>query len=298
MQITRTELDYVAKSPGMTHHFTIDVEEYFQVSALERVVARDQWDSYPSRVVSSMQQLAELLDAHGARATMFVLGVVAERHPALVRELSAAGHEIASHGWGHRRVMLKTPAEFRDSVRRTRACLEDLTGRQVYGFRAPSFSIVPGCEWALDILIEEGYRYDSSLFPVQRNGYGFPGGGRDPYRLDRAPGPLHEVPPATVRLGGRNLPAGGGAYFRLLPYALVDAAFRQAEQRGAPATFYIHPWEVDPGQPRLAVDRLTRIRHYGGLHRTVDRLRRLLRSYRFRPIAETLELEREPCTAP
>jgi polysaccharide deacetylase family protein (PEP-CTERM system associated) len=277
------------------HHFTVDVEEYFQVSALERVVSRDEWDSYPSRVVSSMGILSELLAAHDARGTMFVLGHVAERHPQLVRELSAAGHEIASHGYDHHRVMLTTEAAFRESVRRTKGMLEDLTGRPVFGFRAPSFSIVPGCEWALDVLVEEGHRYDSSLFPIQRAGYGFPGGLRDPHQLDRAAGPLLEVPPATVRVGSQNLPAGGGAYFRLLPFALVNAAFRQAEQRGVPATFYIHPWEVDPEQPRLAVDHLTRIRHYGGLARTAARLRRLLSRYRFRPIAETLDLQPQPC---
>lgn len=287
----------MTKRQDMAHHFTIDVEEYFQVSALERVVARDEWDSYPSRVVSSTRVLAELMAAHEVRGTMFVLGHVAERHPDLVKELAAAGHEIASHGYGHHRVATETAAHFRASVRRTKALLEDQTGRPVFGFRAPSFSIVPGCEWALDILVEEGYRYDSSLFPIQRNGYGFPGSSRDPHQLNRPAGPLLEVPPATVRLAGQNLPAGGGAYFRLLPYALVKSAFRQAEQRGVPATFYIHPWEVDPEQPRLAVDRLTRIRHYGGLGRTAGRLRRLLSSYRFRPIAETLGLEPQSCAA-
>lgn len=274
------------------HHFTVDVEEYFQVSALEGVVSRADWERLPSRVEASTRRLAELLAARGARGTWFVLGWVAERHPDLVRELVAGGHEVASHGWDHRRVTEQEPAEFRESVRRSRAMLEDVTGQPVWGYRAPSYSIVPGREWALDILVEEGYRYDSSLYPVRRRGYGFPGGARDTHVLDRPAGALTEVPPATVRLGRRNVPAGGGGWFRLLPYALTAAAFRDAERRGAPATFYIHPWEIDPDQPRLPVDRLTRVRHYGGLRRTARRLERLLATYRFQPIAETLGLRR------
>lgn len=274
----------------MVHHFTIDVEEYFQVSALERVAPRKSWETFPSRVTASTQRLMELMAAHGAVGTFFVLGWIAERHPGLIRDIAAGGHEIASHGYFHSRVTAETPEEFRLSVRRTKAVLEDLTGRAVTGFRAPSFSIVPGGEWALDILVEEGYRYDSSLFPIRRRAYGYPGGGRDAHVLERPSGALHEVPPATLRIGRTNVPAGGGAYFRLLPYALVDAAFRQAERRGAAATFYIHPWELDGEQPRLPVGPLTRIRHYGGLHRTAHRLGRLLTTYRFRPIAETLAL--------
>lgn len=272
------------------HHFTVDVEEYFQVQALEPYAPPESWDSHPSRVVRSTLELAELMADAGARGTMFILGWVAERHPDLVRQLSAAGHEIASHGWGHRRVTAKSPDAFRQAVRRSRALLEDLTGRPVYGYRAPSFSIVPSYEWALDVLLEEGYRYDSSLFPIRRPDYGYPGGGRDPHWLERPAGRLGEVPPATLRLGGVNLPAAGGGYFRLLPYRLLDAAFQQAERRGAPATFYIHPWEIDPDQPRFEVPALTRLRHYGGLGRTRRRLRRLLSSYRFQPIAETLAL--------
>jgi polysaccharide deacetylase family protein (PEP-CTERM system associated) len=278
--------------PVTVHHFTVDVEEHFQVTALEKAVRPEQWDLHPSRVAESTRRLTDLMARHGARGTFFVLGWVAERQPELVRELSAAGHEIASHGWDHGRVPAQTPAHFRQSVRRSKALLEDLTGREVVGFRAPSFSIVPGVEWAFDILLEEGHRYDSSLFPIRRRGYGYPSAGRDPHALERSAGTLLAVPPATVRIGRLNLPAGGGGYFRLLPYALTQAAFTQAERRGSPATFYIHPWELDADQPRLPVAPLTRIRHYGGLRRTADRLERLLGSYRFQPIAETLELLR------
>jgi polysaccharide deacetylase family protein (PEP-CTERM system associated) len=168
--------------------------------------------------------------------------------------------------------------------------LEEITGRPVFGYRAPSFSIPRGGEWALEILLEENYRYDSSLFPVRRKGYGFVGGKRDPHRLKLAAGIIDEVPPVTLKIGAAVFPAGGGAYFRHLPYALVQSALRSAERRGVPGTFYIHPWEVDSNQPRLRTSFLTAIRHYGGLTRTVPRLERLLSSFRFQPIAATLGL--------
>src|SRR5690606_33124136 len=226
--------------------------------------------------------------AHGARGTFFVLGWIAQRYPGLVRRIADAGHEVASHGWDHRRVTHQSPAEFRESVRRSKLWLEDITGRPVLGFRAPSFSIVPGREWALDVLVEEGYGYDSSLFPVRRPGYGYAAARRDPHWLDRPAGRIAEVPPATLRRLGVNLPAAGGAYLRLLPLGLIRAALRDAERRGEPATFYIHPWELDPGQPRVPVPWLTRARHYGGLGRTEERVRRLLAEFSFRPIGETL----------
>jgi polysaccharide deacetylase family protein (PEP-CTERM system associated) len=263
----------------------VDVEEYFQVSAFEPVVSRSAWSELESRVAMGVERLLELLAEHDARGTFFVLGWVADRHPRVVERIAAAGHEIGSHGWDHKRVTHIGQEEFRESVRRSKRTLEDLTGKPVLGFRAPSFSIVPGREWALDLLIEEGYRYDSSLFPIRRSGYGYVAGGRDPYWIERPAGLLLEVPPATVRFGGNNLPAGGGAYFRLFPYHLVRRALRDAEARGAAGTFYIHPWEVDPQQPRMQVPWTTRIRHYGGLRRTHERLRRLLREFRFTSIA-------------
>lgn len=268
-----------------THFFTVDVEEHFQVQALAPYVAREQWDSLESRVEANTRLILELCARHAATGTFFIVGWVAERHPALMKAIAAAGHEVASHTWDHRRIPDQTPEAFRDSVRRTKALLEDLTGTPCIGFRAPSYSIVRGAEWALDILLEEGYQYDSSLFPVTRPGYGYSGGGRDPYWLERPGGRLAEVPPATVRRLAMNLPAAGGAYFRLLPFALVAAALRDAGRRGAPGTFYIHPWELDPGQPRFPVPVLTRLRHYGGLGRTTARLDRLLAEFRFTAIA-------------
>lgn len=275
-------------SPKLTHHFTVDVEEYFQVSALEPYVRRNDWDSFESRVVASTMQIVDMLGQFGHRGTFFTLGWVAERAPALVKDIVAAGHEIASHGWDHRRVTDETPQEFRTSVRRSKALLEDLTGIPVLGYRAPSFSIVKGREWALDILVEEGYTYDSSLFPIHRPGYGYASAGRDIHVLDLTAGQLTEVPPLTLKKLGVNLPAAGGAYLRLLPISLVRSALIQAEKRNAPATLYIHPWELDIDQPRVNVSLKTRIRHYGGLRRTAPRLQELFRQFRFGTIAENL----------
>jgi polysaccharide deacetylase family protein (PEP-CTERM system associated) len=283
----------------ITHYFTVDVEEYFQVSAFERYLPRDHWSGLESRVATGVHRLLELLGRHGTTATFFVLGWVAERHPQLVKMIGDGGHEVASHGWDHRRVTEQTPAEFRNSVRRTKRTLEDIVRVPVVGFRAPSFSIVPGREWALDILVEEGYRYDSSLFPVRRRGYGYPGGGRDPYWMKLPAGRLAELPPATLRRWGINIPAAGGAYFRLFPYALVRAALRDAARRGVPATFYVHPWEVDPEQPRLGVPWCARARHYGGLGRTLARLERLLSEFTFTSVtgSETHHTEPRDLTA-
>jgi polysaccharide deacetylase family protein (PEP-CTERM system associated) len=271
-----------------SHHFTVDVEEYFQVSAFDAVVPRVEWPLRESRVEASVFLLLDVLARHQARGTFFVLGWIAQRHPGLVRRIERAGHEIASHGWSHERVTAQSPEEFRASVRHTKRALEDLSGTAVLGFRAPSFSIVPGREWALDILLEEGYRYDSSLFPVRRPGYGYPNGRRDPHWLERPAGRLAEIPPATLRRCGLQIPAAGGAYFRIFPYAFTRTALQECERRGAPGTFYVHPWEIDPEQPRLCVSLSTRLRHYTGLGRTWARLERLLGEFRFTTIASTL----------
>ncbi|HEX5385592.1 MAG TPA: XrtA system polysaccharide deacetylase [Gemmatimonadales bacterium] len=263
------------------HVFSVDVEEYFQVLAFERAVPRRAWESLPSRVEASVDTLLELLARHGASATFFTVGWVAERKPALIRRIAAAGHGIAAHSWWHRRVTSLAPGEFLEDVRRCRTVLEDIAGVPVVGFRAPSFSIVPGAEWAFDALIEAGYRYDSSIFPIRRPGYGYPGAPTEAYRVQRPAGSLLELPMATTLFGPVRVPAAGGGYFRQLPYALTARALEEHSSAGKSAMFYIHPWEIDPGQPRLAVSPLTRLRHYNGLGRTLGRLERLLGQFRF-----------------
>ncbi len=273
----------------LAHHLTFDVEEYFHVSAFEPYLPRSAWDGRPRRLRRVMPPLLDMLAERGVTATFFVLGIVAREDPELVPRIASSGHEVASHGWDHRRVTELEPEAFREQVRSSRRILEDQSGRTVLGFRAPSFSIVPGLEWALDLLVEEGYRYDSSLYPVRRRGYGYPGGGRDVHVLERPGGPLIEVPPATLRVGRWNLPAGGGGTFRQLPLGLTRSAFADASARGAATTFYLHPWELDPDQPRIpGLPLHVRVRHYRGLDRTGRRLGQLLDQFPFRSVEESL----------
>lgn len=274
-----------------THFFTVDVEEYFQVVALSPYAPMSRWASMESRVEPAIDRLLTLMAERRARGTFFVVGWLAERHPEMIRRIAAAGHELASHTYDHVRITHQTPEAFRESIRRTKAILEDLGGQRVQGFRAPSYSIVRGTEWALDLLLEEGHSYDSSLFPVRRAGYGYAGGQPDPYWIDRPAGRIAEIPPATLDVAGRRLPAAGGAYFRILPPQLVHAALRSAGTRGAPGTFYIHPWEWDPGQPRLDVPWLTRLRHYGGLAGVWRRIEDLMDAFEFTAIRDRLTLD-------
>jgi polysaccharide deacetylase family protein (PEP-CTERM system associated) len=275
-----------------TQLFSIDVEEHFQANAFDRVVSREDWDRQPSRVEGNTERLLDLLGRTGARATCFVLGWVAERHPALVRRIAAEGHEVASHGWWHRRIGSLTAQELRQEVRDSKRILEDLSGAPVVGFRAPSFSITPGREWAFDVLLEEGYTYDSSLFPIRRPDYGYPASPVIPHEIRRPSGVLLEIPMATARVFGMRIPAAGGGYLRQLPYALIQRAARDAVARRRPGMFYIHPWEVDPGQPRFPVGMLTRMRHYGGLEKTLGHLERLLTEFRFTSVAVWLAGEK------
>jgi polysaccharide deacetylase family protein (PEP-CTERM system associated) len=291
---------FAAYTPATTpkrirHIFSIDVEEYFQVNAFEGCVSRDRWADYPSRVEASTDALLSLLAEHEAKATFFCLGWVAERHKRLVRKIAEAGHEVASHGWWHRRVTELSRTEFEWEVRSSKQLLEDVTGCEVTGYRAPSFSIVRGLEWALDVLVEQGYRYDSSLFPIQRSGYGYAQGLTVPHTWLQPAGTLVELPPATLTMCGVRVPAAGGGYLRQLPLELIRAAVRQHESNGFPAMLYIHPWELDPGQPRLPVGALTRLRHYRGLGRTADRLRKLLAEFQFTAAAYYMK-EQMPAT--
>ena len=271
---------------------SVDVEDYFQVSAFDRVVSRAGWDDFESRVVPNTERILELFADEGVRATFFVLGWVAERFPRLVRQIAAAGHEIASHGYHHQLLYTLTPAQFREDVRAAKALLEQASGTPVIGFRAPSYSIVESSLWALDILIEEGYAYDTSIFPIHHDRYGIPNAERHEHVVRRKAGTLIELPASTTRVGKVNLPIAGGGYFRLLPYAWTRWGISRVNRREQkPVVFYFHPWEIDPDQPRFAVGAASRLRHYTGLDRTPERLRRLMREFRFTSVAGVLNLQ-------
>ena len=273
------------------HIFSVDLEEYFQVYAFEGVVAREDWGTYPSRVERSTDVLLELLARTDSTATFFTLGWIADKYPALVRRIAEAGHEIASHGWWHHRVPVLSPGAFQADVRDSKRILEDASGQQVLGYRAPTFSIVPGCEWALDALLEEGYAYDSSLYPITRDGYGYPGTHPYPHIVERPSGRLIELPPATIGVGGKRLPAAGGGWFRQFPYGVTRRALNEHAAAGHPGMFYIHPWEIDPEQPRLPVGWKTRVRHYRGLASTLPKMERMMEEFRFISVATWLVSE-------
>ncbi len=276
-------------SPRIINAMTIDVEDYFHASALAEAAPISRWEQLESRVEPNTDRLLNMFERAGVTATFFVLGWVAERHPSIVRRIRAAGHEVASHGYWHQLTYDLPPDRFRDDVRRSKALLEDQAGAPVRGYRAPSYSITTQSLWALDVLIEEGYEYDASIFPIRHDRYGIPDAPRHPHRLTRDAGWLIEAPPSTVRLGGTNLPIAGGGYFRLLPYGWTRwgiARVNGIERR--PVIFYLHPWEIDPDQPRLRVRRVSRFRHYRNLHLTAPRLERLLRDFAFGPLADLL----------
>ena len=274
--------------------FSVDVEDWYQVADFDAVIPFPTWDRYESRVRRNTDRILALLAAHGVKGTFFVLTWNAERHPDVVRTIQAAGHEIATHGYAHRIVYEQTPAEFRTDVERAKKTLEDLTGEAVLGYRAPSFSFTSKSLWALDVLLELGLRYDSSVFPVRDALYGLPDAARHPYviREDGAGRRLIEFPITTTPLFGRNLPLGGGGYLRLLPYAYMRWGMRRvnrAEQRAA--LVYLHPWELDPGQPRLkTAGKRGFSSHYVNLATTERKIVRLLRDFRFAPIRDLLEL--------
>jgi polysaccharide deacetylase family protein (PEP-CTERM system associated) len=268
---------------------TVDVEDYFHVSAFQDTVPHSLWDRLESRVVRNTRRLLELFEQRDIRATFFVLGWVAERHPSLVREIAAGGHELASHGYGHRLVYEQSPREFREDIRRSRDVIAAAAGVAVHGYRAPSFSITKQSLWALDIIREEGFAYDASVFPVRHDRYGLPSAPRHFHALEQRAGTLWECPGSTVRIGGVNLPIGGGGYFRLLPYAWTRWGMSRVNSKeGRAAVFYLHPWEIDPDQPRLNGSLLSRYRHYTNLGRTEERLKRLLSDFRFASLSELL----------
>jgi polysaccharide deacetylase family protein (PEP-CTERM system associated) len=267
-------------APAITNALTIDVEDYFQVSAFAPYIRRNEWDSRECRVERNVDRILEMLATQSTHATFFTLGWVAERYPQLIHRIVAGGHELASHGYGHQRASDLSPAEFLEDVSRAKKILEDLGGAPVLGYRAPSFSIGTSNLWAFDSLAQAGYRYSSSVYPIKHDHYGMPDSPRFAYKL---PSGLIEVPVTTVRMGQRNLPSSGGGYFRLLPYPVSRWLLRRVnrEDRQA-AVFYFHPWEIDAGQPRVAgIDAKTRFRHYVNIPRMEGRLQQLLADFRW-----------------
>jgi polysaccharide deacetylase family protein (PEP-CTERM system associated) len=276
------------------HSLSFDVEEHFQVSAFWSDSRRRQWDQFESRVESNTKRIADILAQKNTKATFFILGWVAERYTGLIKALANQGHEIASHGYGHELVTMQTPERFRQDVRRAKDILENLTGKPVIGYRAPSFSITPKTSWAISILVEEGHQYDSSIYGrFQRAEKA--GIREGSYVIDTAAGRIWEVSPSTMNLCGIQLPVAGGGYFRFLPYAASKAFLRQLEKQGAQIVMYFHPWEIDPEQPRMDGPWLSRLRHYMNLHKTEDRLRCLLQDFRFAPICEAIRPMTQTC---
>lgn len=264
----------------VTNALTIDVEDYFQVSAFAPYIRRDEWDGRECRVERNVDRILALLAQHQTHATFFTLGWVAERYPAMVRRIVAGGHELASHGYGHQRASDLTPDQLFDDVYRAKGILEDIGGQPVLGYRAPSFSIGTGNLWALDTLVQAGYRYSSSIYPVKHDHYGMPDAPRFAHEV--RPG-LIEVPPTTLRVFERNLPSSGGGFFRLLPYSVSRWMLRRVNAHDAQsAIFYFHPWEIDEDQPRVSgIDAKTRFRHYVNIDRNERKLDRLLRDFRW-----------------
>ena len=265
---------------------TIDVEDYYQVSGFESVIRFEHWDRYESRVERNTYRILDILNEHKTKATFFILGWVAERFPGLVRRLHAEGHEIGSHSYAHKLIYRQTPAEFREDLKRSKGMLEDIISDRIIGYRAPSYSITKASLWAFDFLIEEGFLYDSSVFPIRRDRYGIPDAQRFPYRVSGTNGgSILEIPLSTVVILGTNIPVAGGGYLRLFPYSFIRWGLKhinEAEGRGA--VIYIHPWEIDTHQPRLRGSLLSMFRHYISLDRTEPVLKKMLEEFQLHPM--------------
>ncbi|HKZ73029.1 MAG TPA: XrtA system polysaccharide deacetylase [Steroidobacteraceae bacterium] len=276
---------------GVVNAFTVDVEDYFQVAALAPAIPRESWAEREYRVEANTERVLGVLAERGVRGTFFVLGWIAEKSPALVKRIAAAGHEIASHGYSHELIYTQTQSAFRTETSRSKRHLEDLIGEPVIGYRAASFSVTSASLWALDVLIDLGFKYDSSVFPIHHDRYGIPGAAREPGTITAPSGrTLVEFPMATAEYFGLHLPVSGGGYFRILPYFLTRAGLRRINSKQRwPFVFYMHPWEVDPGQPRVDAGLVSSFRHYTNLHRCESRLRRLLADFEFASMREVLE---------
>jgi polysaccharide deacetylase family protein (PEP-CTERM system associated) len=274
-----------AAEVSIPNGMSVDVEDYFHTEAMATVISRSMWEQMPCRVEWNTEQLFELFAAHGVYATFFFLGWVAKKYPRLVLQAKHLGHEIACHSYWHRPIYTLSPAEFREDTRRAKGVIEDAAGIPVLGYRAPSFSLTPGTEWAADILAEAGFAYDSSVHPIGHDLYDNRGAPRHPHRLGRTS--LIEIPISTVQVGKKNLPFCGGGYFRILPYAYTRWALQRVNfVEKQSAVFYIHPWEIDPGQPRLRTNSRSKFRQYFGLAQTLRLLRRLLQEFSFAPMSK------------
>jgi polysaccharide deacetylase family protein (PEP-CTERM system associated) len=278
----------VLAGQSVLNALTIDVEDYFHVSGFADTVRPEQWTGMASRIEANTHRVLDILADADVRATFFVLGWVAEHFPRLVQAIQEAGHEIGCHSYAHRLIYNQTPDEFRADLRRARVVIEDATGQPVAAYRAPSFSLTLQSLWALEILVEEGFRYDSSIYPTHHDRYGLTESPLEPYRLGLAAGELWEYPMPVWRCFGYPLPVGGGGYFRLYPYALTRFCLNAINRDGRPFAAYVHPWEVDPDQPRVQASRLAGFRHYVNLRRTETRLARLLRDFAFGPLSDSL----------
>ena len=276
------------RESALLNALTIDVEDYYHVSGFEATVDRAEWDAYESRVGSSTDRLLDILAAADVRATFFVLGWVAERQPSLVRAIRAAGHEIGCHSYAHRLIYEMTPTEFRTDLRLGLDILQDILGERITAYRAPSFSITRESTWALDILVEEGITLDSSIYPTHHDRYGIPGTPLHPHRIDREAGSLWEFPPPVWNVLGYPLPVGGGGYFRLYPYALTRLGLGRINAAGRPFSAYLHPWELDPDQPRIEASAGRRFRHYVNLAKTETRLARMIADFPLGTITQSL----------
>ena len=274
----------------MLNALTVDVEDYFHVQAFAEVISPNQWNHFPLRVENNTHRLLELFDRRKIRATFFVLGWVAERCPALIKEISTGGHEIGCHGFSHQMISRADKQVFRNDVQRAKSILEDLIGVEVNSYRAPSYSVTASTLWALEILHDAGFAIDSSIFPVLHDQYGIPDAPRFPhYRPLRDGRRIAEFPPSTLPAYGANIPVAGGGYFRLLPYSITAWAITRINQKESqPAMFYIHPWEIDPEQPRIAASWRSRIRHYQNLHSAEEKLARLLDEFSWAPMSKVI----------
>ena len=275
----------------MQNAFSVDIEDYFQVGAFAKTISPQDWDSWIPRVADNTQRMLEILAAapKPVKATFFVLGWVAERFPKLVPEIVRQGHEIASHGYGHQLVYTLTENQFREDVRTARKILQDQSGQTVIGYRAPSFSIVKQTSWAHRILVEEGYTYDSSVFPIYHDLHGNPDAPREIHTIETEAGRIIEFPPAVITRFGNNIPTGGGGYFRFFPYFITARWLKKINRLGQPFVFYIHPWEIDPDQPRIPGASLkSRFRHYLNLKHTANRLQKLFRDFEFTTVREII----------